>query len=820
MTTATKTIPYLVADNAHVTILRPLASSAYGSYNLNVPQDINLEDIHTFAAPGNELGYVASLVSGRRVGGLARRFVRADVSVTAKDERDKAWVSESNVDAVLREARDRVGGDFFLESAISDAGLGPWIPKVDFNVGDIANVEIWGRVVKLPVTRIEPIVSEEVVVGWQVHVGGQILSDSQALEERNAEIQRALIRDRRELAGIEAQVTKAVSDANDAKLTADAALAAATDADGVIRGHLDDARLAVEEGRAAAAAAVEDRKKAVGAYESARAALGEVERLLGESEDVLAKNQELRRQVEALHQQMGALRQSMERANAQFGALVGSASASTALALQYSDEARKAVDEASSLREKVVLLLDEAKAHVELGRGYVDSALSHAESARDANALAQAEADRARVLADEAQQTLVSVRGVKEQADDAALAAADRLTELQAEAEVVSQELSKIDAIQNDILAKHQEIVKKHGAVLDAHGEAIDLVAQGVKAAGASAASASMGAMWAQLTAEDAAKAADSALSASEKNSLAVENLRRADEKQDQAVRNLADSQKALAEAQKKLEKAGEKQQQINKDQADLNRKLEDAQKLLEEQQENLERSQKLSNQAIRAVGAAAGFAAQTGMHAADTADKANTAASRALDATDSLTKAQDEVLKAQAASDRAAEEAAKVAGEAEQIARDAKTTADNTAAVVEAKKAIDEKRDEGIKKAQDANTAAIHAQDLVIQGMPRMIHVDEGRASMWSGSEGTLNYGGDLANFYLSSNIGGGAINFEARGKWTGAVWVMAVTSSGDTDVKAAMITPSDRYFNMKPNGLGVRYKAATAWIFPDVKA
>ncbi|MCT1450652.1 hypothetical protein [Corynebacterium sp. p3-SID1194] len=121
--------------------------------------------------------------------------------------------------------------------------------------------------------------------------------------------------------------------------------------------------------------------------------------------------------------------------------------------------------------------------------------------------------------------------------------------------------------------------------------------------------------------------------------------------------------------------------------------------------------------------------------------------------------------------------------------------------------------------KVSAANSAALHAQDLVIQGMPRMVHVDEGRASMWSGSEGTLSYGGDLANLYFTSNIGGGAINFEARGKWTGAVWVMAVTRNGDTDVKAATITSSDRFFNMKPNNLGGYYKAATAWIFPDVK-
>ena len=59
MTTAA--IPYLVADAAHVTIMRPLASTAFGRYSLQVPDGIDIEDIHDFAAPGNELGYVGSL---------------------------------------------------------------------------------------------------------------------------------------------------------------------------------------------------------------------------------------------------------------------------------------------------------------------------------------------------------------------------------------------------------------------------------------------------------------------------------------------------------------------------------------------------------------------------------------------------------------------------------------------------------------------------------------------------------------------------------------------------------------------------------------
>lgn len=75
--------PHFVADNADVTILYPLASSAYGAYSLEVPDGIDIDDIHDFSAPGNELGYVANVAGDKRVGGFARRFVRADVAVTA-----------------------------------------------------------------------------------------------------------------------------------------------------------------------------------------------------------------------------------------------------------------------------------------------------------------------------------------------------------------------------------------------------------------------------------------------------------------------------------------------------------------------------------------------------------------------------------------------------------------------------------------------------------------------------------------------------------------------------------------------------------------
>lgn len=196
-------VPYFVADSAQVTVLRSLASTAFGKYNLTLPEGVNLEDVYEVAAPGNELAYVSSLGPRKRVGGMFRRFVRADVDITAKGE---GATPASNVERVLDEAAQRTSGDFFLESDISLAGLGPWRPFEDFVVGDVANVEIWGRVVQLRVTRIEPKRTDHSDTDWSVHVGGQLVSDADARLAENADIYKAVVDDRRDLAGLDAKI--------------------------------------------------------------------------------------------------------------------------------------------------------------------------------------------------------------------------------------------------------------------------------------------------------------------------------------------------------------------------------------------------------------------------------------------------------------------------------------------------------------------------------------------------------------------------------------------------------------------------------------
>lgn len=484
------TTPFFVADAANVTVLRSVASTAFGKYDLQVPEGIDLEDIHSFAAPGNELGYVAGL-SGERVGGMMRRFVRADVSVTAANESDPSWVPDSNVDQVLREAEQRVSGDFFLESDITLAGLGPWVPFVDFQVGDTANVDIWGRVIQLPVTRIEPVVSDHSVVDFRVHVGGQLVSDEDARLAENETIRRALVEDRRDLAGLKAQVSKAVQDSSEAKKTADETAALVDGLD--IEGSIQRAREAVD---------------------SSNAILQLVRQLTGAA--------------------------AAQGAQAQ---------ASASLAIEYANRAEEVLDKLDPLRDDVVAahaevarLSGEAAKAAQAAAAAVAQGEKHVVAAQRAANAAAADADESQQLVDEAQALLAELSPLQDAARKSLADAQSLLDNVDGSGRSLADVLKDVAAKHQAVLAAHDDILATHSEVLEIHGEAIRYAAMAAAQAGAAA-------MQASQAAAEALRAADLNAQAIAALAEADKKLIEADKKLQEQIDVLEESQRLLAQA-------------------------------------------------------------------------------------------------------------------------------------------------------------------------------------------------------------------------------------------------------------------------------
>lgn len=480
--------PYLVADSAQVTVLRSLASTAFGKYGLKLSEGIDLEDVYEVSAAGNELAYVSSLGSKRRVGGMFRRFVRADVNVTAQGE---DMVPASDVERVLDEAAKRVSGDFFLESDISKAGLGPWVPMVDFHVGDIANVEIWGRVVPLAVTRIEPKRTDHSDEDWSVHVGGQLLSDSEARLAENADIYNAVVEDRRDLAGLKPQVSKAQSTAEQAKQTADETAALVENMD--IEGSIQEARDAVD---------------------SSNAILQLVRQLTGAA--------------------------AAQGAQAQ---------ASASLAIEYARQAEDVLDKLDPLRDDVVAAHAEvARLSGEAAKAAQDAAAAVAQGERHvvaaqraANAAAQ-DAATSQGLVDEAKALLQELGPLQDSARKSLADAQSLLDNAGGTGKSLADVLKEVAAKHQAVLSAHDDILATHGEVLEIHGEAIKYAAMAAAQAGAAA-------MQASQAAAEALRAADLNAQAIAALAEADEKLIEADRKLQEQIDVLEESQRLLAQA-------------------------------------------------------------------------------------------------------------------------------------------------------------------------------------------------------------------------------------------------------------------------------
>ncbi|CAB0914012.1 hypothetical protein FRC0410_01822 [Corynebacterium diphtheriae] len=139
-------------------------------------------------------------------GSLDVGFVKADVKL---DFGAKTSSLERVVDAAIR----RTEGDVFFERDICQSGLGGFIPGRDFDLHDVIQVDVWGKLLPSPVTAIdyEGSVSQRHLAA-RVHVGGQMITDAQGLQAKtDAVLERVEAEKRQRLKSIGAVSRQAAS---------------------------------------------------------------------------------------------------------------------------------------------------------------------------------------------------------------------------------------------------------------------------------------------------------------------------------------------------------------------------------------------------------------------------------------------------------------------------------------------------------------------------------------------------------------------------------------------------------------------------------
>lgn len=212
----------LIADGGELTVLRSLAAYSYGQWSVEWPDSVP-EEQRPELPDEREFGYVARL--DVEPGRMGRRFVRADVSITAAEYTPEGKVIPysgfSDVEQVIDEAASRTTGDVFFEREIERAGLNGSVPYVDFDVDDLVPVTLWGKSTIVPVTSIQEVTEAGEAVGWRVRVGGDLIADDVARERANRDIEAAIAQERRErtkdVATVSAVASSAQSTANTAR---------------------------------------------------------------------------------------------------------------------------------------------------------------------------------------------------------------------------------------------------------------------------------------------------------------------------------------------------------------------------------------------------------------------------------------------------------------------------------------------------------------------------------------------------------------------------------------------------------------------------
>lgn len=175
----------LISDGGKLIMGRRTANYTYGSFEVVLPvgdeqveMDTRIQDGYVYRPDDRELG-------------------RFDLTMVRADVRIDMNASRSDMEATLDTASRRTEGGVYYTREISGAGLGRWKPGVDYDVGDVVDVQLWDRLLELPVTEIRAVSTAEEPVGYAVQVGGQPLSDPEAMRKRVHELHTQIMTERR-----------------------------------------------------------------------------------------------------------------------------------------------------------------------------------------------------------------------------------------------------------------------------------------------------------------------------------------------------------------------------------------------------------------------------------------------------------------------------------------------------------------------------------------------------------------------------------------------------------------------------------------------
>ena len=155
------------ADGGELTVLRSLAAFSYGGWDVQWPE--STPDSAKYELPDDRrIGYVARLSA--EPGTMGRRFIRRDVAITAAEFTDAGMTpGVSDVDTTFKAAIKRTSGDAFVERELTREHLGELTPYVDFTIGDMIQVVIWGHTLTVPVVEIEAVTEQGAVLSL-IHI--------------------------------------------------------------------------------------------------------------------------------------------------------------------------------------------------------------------------------------------------------------------------------------------------------------------------------------------------------------------------------------------------------------------------------------------------------------------------------------------------------------------------------------------------------------------------------------------------------------------------------------------------------------------------